>query len=141
TTAQAVLRSLHANLVAQPFFTQRWWRVRRLVDAHAMPEVSALLQDRTEDLDMRDRYAARIAFFEFVRSEHPDKMLAVAQTIRQTGAGTSYASTVAQQAERLLGPLSAAFVRAVGRRRPAWDETYRSLWLLGAEWRQMAFAN
>ena len=141
TTAQRVLHDLHPEMGEQPFFTQRWWRARRLVDAGQMPKVAALLADNTEGLEMRDRYAARIAFFEFAQRQHSDKLQAVAKTIRRTGAGSSYAAKVAQEAERLLGSLSDEFEQTVAQRQPAWDEQIRSLWLIGSEWRQMAFAD
>lgn len=141
TTAQQVLHDLYPGMAEQPFFTQRWWRARRLLEAQNMPQVSALLADHTEGLAMRDRYAARIAFYEFARLRHPDKVLAIAQTIRRRGAGTTYAGKVAVEAERLLGPLGDEFAEQVKQRRPAWDEKFRSLWLLGKEWHQAAFAD
>jgi hypothetical protein len=141
TTAQQVLHDLYPEMTEQPFFSQRWWRARRLLEAQNMPQVSALLADHTEGLAMRDRYAARIAFFEFARLRHPDKLLAIAKTIRRLGAGSSYAGKVAEEAERLLGPLGDEFAQQVKQRQPAWDEKFRSLWLLGKQWQQTAFAD
>jgi hypothetical protein len=141
TTAQQALRQLHPKMAEQPFFTQRWWRVRRLVAAGDMPNVPALLADRTQDLDMRDRYAARIAFYEFVAATHPDKMLKMAKAVRGTGAGSAYAGKVQRVADRLLGSLGDEFVADVNKRAIRWDERIRSLWLFGDEWRQRAFAS
>ncbi|MFT4513498.1 MAG: hypothetical protein ACI89X_001905 [Planctomycetota bacterium] len=141
TTAKAVLRQLHPKMGQQSFFTQRWWRVRRLVEAGDMPSVSALLADQTQDLDMRDRYAARIAFYEFVHANYPTKMVKMAKAVRATGGGTGYAGKVQKVADRMLGSLGKQFVANVSKREITWDESVRSLWLFGGEWRQRAFAN
>ena len=140
TTAQQVLSKLYPEMGAQPFFTQRWWRVRRLVSAGDMPTVSALLADQVQDLDMRDRYAARVAFYEFARAAHPDKMRKMAKAIRSTGGGTGYAGKMQKVADRLLGDLGDEFAAEVTKRRIAWDEQIRSLWVFGDELRQRAFA-
>lgn len=141
TTAQRVLRELHPEMGEQPFFTQRWWRVRRLVRDGDMPSVSALLSDQTQDLDMRDRYAARVAFFEFAAARHPDKMLTMAKAVRATGGGTGYARKVQKVADRLFGDTRDEFALEVERRQLAWDERIRSVWMLGNDWHQRAFAN
>jgi hypothetical protein len=141
TTALQVLRQLHPKMGEQPFFTQRWWRVRRLVAAGDMPKVPALLADLTQDLDMRDRYAARIAFYEFAAATHPDKMLEMAKAVRGTGAGSAYAGKVQKVADRLLGSLGDEFAADVNKRTITWDERIRSLWLFGGEWRQRAFTS
>lgn len=140
TTAQQVLRQLHPNMGEQSFFTQRWWRVRRLLTAGKMASVSALLADQTQDLSMRDRYAARIAFYEFVAATYPGKMLKMAKAVRGTGAGSAYAGRLQKIAERLLGSLGDEFAAAVNNREISWDERIRSLWLFGSEWRQRAFS-
>jgi hypothetical protein len=141
TTSLRVLRQLDPQMGDQPFFTQRWWRVRRLVVAGDMPSVRALLADQTQDLDMRDRYAARIAFYEFVAATYPGKMLEVAKAVRTTPAGSSYKGKVQRVADRLLGSLGDEFIADVKRRAIMWDERIRSLWLFGSEWRQRAFAS
>lgn len=139
TIAQQVLRKLHPRMGEQSFFTQRWWRVRRLLTAGEMPSVSALLADQTQDLEMRDRYAARIAFYEFAVAAHPGKMLKMAKAVRDTSAGSAYAGSVQKIADRLLGSLGDEFAAAVSKRQISWDERIRSLWLFGDEWRQRAF--
>lgn len=141
TTANKVLHQLHPKMGEQSFFTQRWLSVRRLLKSGDMPSVSALLADQTQDLEMHDRYAARIAFFEFVATTHPDKMLKIAKAVRGTGAGMSYADKVKKVADRVLGSLGDEFAADVNKREIAWDEGGRSLWLFGDEWRQRAFAS
>lgn len=53
TTAQQVLRQRHPKMGEQPFFTQRWRRVRRLADDGDLLAVAPLLGDETHGMAMR----------------------------------------------------------------------------------------
>lgn len=136
-----VLHGLHPSMAEQPFYTQRWWRVRRLADNDKLPTIEQLLHDRTEDLDMRNRYAVRLAFFEFVRTNHSDKLVRLAKKIRGTNPGTSYAGKIGKAAVQALGELDDEFQRMAAKQHPQWDERSRSCWLHGIKWHQIAFAN
>lgn len=140
TVAREALAEVHGELGEQPFFQQRWWRVRALAESGDLPNAAALLADQTQSLDMRDRYAARIAFFNFARSTARQKIVTLAKKIRQTGGGKAYRGKIAKAARMSLGPLDAKFRKQVAATKPVWNEVYRSLWCLGDEWRQVAFA-
>lgn len=134
------LMKLHPAMGEQPFFTQRWWQVRRLAENNKLPTIAQLLSDRTEDLGMRNRYAVRLAFFEFVRDRHSDKLVLLAKRIRGTGAGTSYAGKIRKAAVAAFGDLGGEFQRLACKRQPLFDEKVRSLWFDGITWYQTAFA-
>jgi hypothetical protein len=129
-----------AELAAQPFFSQRLVRAGRLAEGGDLPGVRQLLIDETQGLQMRDRYAARIAFFAFAEQRAPDSLRQVARTIRATAAGTTYAGTVAAAAAAELGGLQRSFHDFVEAAQPRWDERVRSLWRSGDGLRQHAFA-
>ncbi|MEC8652836.1 MAG: hypothetical protein VYA51_09700 [Planctomycetota bacterium] len=129
-----------ADAAPQPFFSQRWLRARRLAKEGDLPGVRQLLTDETQDLQMRDRYAARIAFFAFAEERAPEALRRLATKIRGTAASTTYAGTVAAAAVTELGGLEQAFHRFAVEAAPAWDEQVRSLWRVGDGWRQQAFA-
>lgn len=138
--ASDVLKQLHPLGGEQPFFTQRWWRVRKLAEMNKLPSVADLLRDRTQSLDMRNRYAVRIAFFEFAREHHWDKLQRLADRIRRTRTGTSYAGKVQTAAVAALGDLDEEFRAWAAAKSPAWDERARSLWCDGIAWYQTSFA-
>jgi len=140
SVAGDVLQELHPLAGEQPFFTQRWWRVRKLAETNKLPSVADLLRDRTQSLDMRNRYAVRLALFEFVRKHHNDKLRPLAAKIRRTGAGTSYARKVQKAAVDALGDLDGEFRKWAAAKSPVWDERARSLWCDGIAWYQTAFA-
>lgn len=140
TVARRVLRERHPEMGEQPFFTQRWSRVRRLADDGELIGVRQLLVDETQDLSMRDRYAERIAFFEFAQRQRPRRLRELAGKVRKTTPGTAYAGTIADAALAALGGLDRAFRAEAGSVRPAWDEQIRSIWCLGDDWVQHAFA-
>jgi len=134
-----VLREASPMAGEQPFFTQRWWRVRRLAERDRVPRVEQLLRDRTDGLGMRDRYAVRLSFFDFVRRTYPARMVRLAKLIRATGVGTAYAEKVREAAVRELGALDEEFRAAALKAEPRWDERSRSLWCDGSTWYQAAF--
>jgi|GEM_PF-3449640 len=138
--AQRVLQGRYASLGPQPFFAQRWVRSRRLAASGDLPGVRQLCTDATQGLEMRDRYAARVAFFEFAERRDPQALRRVAVKVRNTSAGTGYAGAVADAAREELGALERAFHAFASVARPAWDEQVRSLWCLGGDWQQQAFA-
>ena len=140
-TAREVLQKLHPKLVNQPFYTQRWRRVRRLIESKKMISLSDLLADRAGGLDRRDCYAARIVFYEFVRRADPEALFKVAKAIRSFAASRLYSAEVNALSVRLLGPLGSDFSRTVLEHQAAWDEQARSLWIDGKEWHQTAFAD
>lgn len=140
-TARDVLQKLHPNLVDQPFFTQRWLRVRQLMESKKMIALSDLLSDQVGGLDMRDAYAARIVFYEFARRVDPEALLQVAKAIRGVASTRLYSAQVSAVAKRLLEPLGKDFSLAVCEYQTAWDEQVRSLWIDGKEWHQTAFAD
>jgi len=141
TIAQRALQKLHPKMGEQPFFTQRWWRVRRLADEGDLLPVRLLLTDETHGLSMRDRYAERIAFFEFAQQKRARQLRQIAEKVRTTGGGTGYAGKVSKAAVKALGGLDAAFRRRAASAEPVWDEQIRSIWCLGDDWRQRAFAD
>lgn len=138
--AQDVLVKARPMRGEQPFFAQRWWRVRRLAERGRLPTASQLLGDKTQDLDMRNRYAARLTFFEFVRRDYAARLVRLAKVIRATVAGTAYAGIIRAAAVQELGGLGEEFREHVLAQRPQWDERSRSLWCDGATWYQAAFA-
>ena len=140
-TARDVLQKLHPKFVDQPFYTQRWRRVRRLIESKKMIALSDLLADQAGGLEMRDCYAARIVFYEFVRRADPEALVKVARAIRSLAPGRLYSAEVSALAVRLLGPLGSDFGQAVLKHQAAWDEQARSLWIDGKKWRQMAFTD
>ena len=140
-TARQVLQKLHPKLVDQPFYTQRWRRVRRLIESKKMIALSDLLSDRAGGLAMRDCYAVRIVFYEFVRRADPEALFEVAKAIRSFAPSRLYSAEVSAFAVRLLEPLGSDFSLAVLEHQAAWDEQARSLWINGKEWRQTAFAD
>lgn len=137
--ARRTLQRRRPQATAQPFFTQRWLRAQRLARAGRLPRARQLLADETQDLSMRDRYAARVSFFEFVAERAPERLRRVADVVRQTGVGSSYGAKVLEAATASLEPLDAAFRSAVEAASPAWEEEVRSLWCAGDEWLQRAF--
>ena len=139
TVSMRVLAQLHPGLGPQPFFEQRWVRARRLASTGDLPGVQQLVTDRIQGLQMRDRYAARVAFFGFVEQAAPEQLRRVAGVVRATRVGTDYASTIVDAALEELGGLQRAFHRRAGDARPTWDEQIRSLWCRGDEWDQQAF--
>lgn len=139
-TAQQVVRARHPDLTDAPFFTQRWLRVQHLLEGDRLPGLSALLGDETQGLEMRDRYAARIAFFEFARRERDAALREIAGKVRATTPGPRYAGRIGEAVERAFGGLDDAFRGEVANRSPGWDELVRSLWCFGDELRQHAFA-
>ncbi|MFK7740329.1 MAG: hypothetical protein AB8H80_08390 [Planctomycetota bacterium] len=141
TTAQEVLRAAHPTLLAAPFFDQRWLRVRSLLDAGRLPRIGALLADDTRRLKMRERYSARVTFFEYARSVRAEGLAELAETIRRTGAGGRYASAILKEARKHLGDLDRGFALAVQQRQPEWDEIVRSLWCFEGGCRQLAYGD
>ncbi|MAD35009.1 MAG: hypothetical protein CMJ88_14815 [Planctomycetes bacterium] len=139
TVSMRVLAQLHPELGPQPFFEQRWVRARRLASTGDLPGVQQLVTDRIQGLQMRDRYAARVAFFGFAEQAAPDLLRRVASVVRTTPSGTDYAKTVVDAALEELGGLQRAFHRRAADARPIWDEQIRSLWCRGDEWDQQAF--
>lgn len=140
TVAQQVVRGRHPGMGEQPFFTQRWRRVRRLAEDDSLVGVTMLLRDETPGLSMRDRYAERVAFFEFAQGKRPGKLRQLGATIRSTRAGSGYADKVRRAAATALGGLDRAFRRRVAKVQPEWDEQIRSLWCHEDTWHQHAFA-
>lgn len=137
--ARRTLQRRRPQLDAPPFFTQRWLRAQRLARDGRLPGARQLLTDETQDLAMRDRYAARVSFFAFAAERAPDALRAVAQLVRGTKVGAGYAGEVAAAATASLSGLDRAFQRALQDDPIAWDEQVRSLWCVGDEWTQRAF--
>ncbi|MCK5942113.1 MAG: hypothetical protein KAI24_09105 [Planctomycetes bacterium] len=138
-TARQVLRGRHPLDDEQPFFTQRWWRVRRLAEQDDLLHARLLLTDETRDLSMRDRYAQRVAFFEHAQDQRPAELRAFAGKLRSQRVGSDFQREVAASAVSALGGLDASFRRRAASVRPGWDERIRSLWCLGRDWQQRAF--
>jgi hypothetical protein len=90
-----------------------------------------LLGDKTQDLDMRNRYAARLTFFEFVRRDYAARLVRLAKVIRATVAGTAYAGIIRAAAVQELGGLGEEFREHVLAQRPQWDERSRRPTQLG----------
>jgi len=140
SVARRALRARFPDLGPQPFFTQRWLRSRRLAEGGELPGLRQLLAGDTRRLQMRDRYAARVAFFEFALQQRPDAVRELARKVRSTAAGTGYTEAVTAAALAALRDLERAFQARALRAAPEWDEQVRSLWAVGGEWRQRAFA-
>lgn len=139
-TARRAVAQRHPDVGGQPFFQQRWWRARRLAERGELPSLARLLADGVSGLAMRDRYAVRIAFYDWALANEPERLRAIARVVRETPAGSRFAAEVERQALARLGSSAVAFRRAVRASRPRWDERVRSLWQVGAhELQQLAF--
>ncbi|HEB54206.1 MAG TPA: hypothetical protein ENI87_13215, partial [bacterium] len=105
SVAERTLRERLPELGVAPFFEQKWRRVQRLLRNDELPAVSDLLGEGASDLDMRDRYAARIAFYRYAEEHAAKALRRVARAVRTTGGGSGYAAAVRKVAERQLGRL------------------------------------
>lgn len=140
TTSARVMQQRHPGLGPQPFFTQRLLRVQRLLADGTLPKVRALFADATDELDMRDRYAARVALFTFLADgEHAAALRELGRTVRSRDGGDGTAARVRAAATAAFGDLDTAFAAWVRAQAPAWDERGRSLWCVGDVWRQLAW--
>lgn len=140
SVAGRALRGRYPTLGPQPFFTQRWLRTRRLAEAGKLPGLRQLLAGETQRLRMRDRYAARVAFFDYAMQQRPDAVRELARKVRSTAVGTGYTEVVTAAALAALRDLERDFQARALEAAPEWDEQVRSLWSVGGEWRQRAFA-
>jgi hypothetical protein len=139
-TAQVVEARLPAGLEATPFWAADMVAAQRLQTERKLPPAKSLLADAVADLDLYDRYAARVVFYSFLASEpNRGRLGEVMSTIRRTGGGDGYATAVRDGATAAFGGEDKAFAKFVQDLRPQWDEVYRSLWTAGAEWPQIAF--
>jgi hypothetical protein len=116
-------------------------RVQQLAKTQKLPPASAILADRIDDLDMRDRYAARAVFFEMLREPGHEKALAkVFASVRSTGGGKDYQERVLASARTAFGKgLDADFQTYVAGCRAQWSETFRSLVPFEGGFQQIAF--
>ncbi len=139
STSRSVLGEAVARVDDQPFFTQRWLRVQRLLASGDLIGVRQLIVDEVNELSMRDRYAERGAFFQFVQEARPDRLRALARVVRRTAAGPRYAETVERAARAAFEGVDGAFRARAAGLRLRWDERVRSLWMVDGELRQRAF--
>jgi len=139
TTAQRVMELRHPGLGSQPFFEGRLARVLRMFEEEQMPPLLDLLDDETQDLHMRDRYAARVVLFDFLRQQRAAKLARFAEVVRETGAGTGYFAKVREAATSAFGRSDAAFEKFARGAERRWDEPLRSMWCERDEWVQVAF--
>lgn len=125
---------------ATPMWAKDMCQVQSLQKEGKLPPVESLLSDAVADLDLGDRYATRLVFYGFLASEpERDRLAKVTQAIRSTGGSDGYAKDVLAAAATAFGKEDGAFAEYVADLRPEWEEIYRSLFVAGAEWTQIAF--
>jgi hypothetical protein len=111
----------------------------------ALPKVARILADDLHGLHFYERYAVRQAFFAFLAE--PSRRAALQRFVhamRDAAPGADLGARMARGlaaalGDEVFGRIDDLFGAWLDARRPAWEETARSLETAGTEWTQIAF--